>query len=100
MRVCRAILALSVLAALAAAQANAGARRQEPYVARTSIGNAGAQAAVPGDPVIEEPLRPLFPHGAVGDGTAVARCGPISSLFLPLLLFALQGLRLRLTRSG
>jgi len=45
------------------------------------------------DPVIEEPLRPLYPEDGVDSGVAVpTRCGGISPEMLAVCLFLLPGL--------
>lgn len=50
----------------------------------TSRWAAAQQAPVPFDPVIEEPLRPLFPGGQGLSPAQVARCGSMGSAILPV----------------
>ncbi len=59
--------------------------------AADSVGDA---TPTPGDPVIEEPLRPLLPDGATGGLLTAAACGPINVLPFTFGLLGLGALRI------
>ncbi len=97
--------ATAILVALAAAPASGlGAARADVNNGVTPQATAGdvlpAQpVASPVDPVIEEPLRPLFPVQQGPSLVEAARCGPMGLAMLPVGLMLLSSLRLSRFRA-
>ena len=55
--------------------------------------DAGDVLALPADPVIEEPLRPLLPEGLTLPLDASVRCGSMPLFLLPIGLLLMQAMR-------
>jgi hypothetical protein len=51
------------------------------------------EPSVPVDPIIEEPIRPLYSEGVDSPANRPADCGPLGTLILPLSLLVVASLR-------
>jgi hypothetical protein len=51
------------------------------------------EPSVPVDPIIEEPIRPLYSEGVSSPADRPAGCGPLGTLILPLSLLVMASLR-------
>ena len=51
------------------------------------------EPSVPVDPIIEEPIRPLYAEGVESPADRPADCGPVGTLILPLSLLIMASLR-------
>lgn len=69
--------------------------RQDVTVASDS----GDALLAPADPVIEEPLRPLFPGGRMFAPDAQNRCGSVPLFLLPVGLLLMQAMRVTFSQS-
>lgn len=52
-----------------------------------------SEPSIPVDPIVEEPIRPLYPQGADPSLSSPRDCGPLDVLILPAGLLVLVSLR-------
>lgn len=61
--------------------------------------DSGDAVLAPTDPVIEEPLRPLFPEGQMSVPDVQNRCGSVPLFLLPVGLLLMQAMRVTFSQS-
>ncbi len=61
--------------------------------------DSGGAVLAPADPVIEEPLRPLFPDGQMSAHDVPNRCGSVPLFLLPVGLLLMQVMRVTFSQS-
>lgn len=65
----------------------------------SAVEDGGEPVSVPVDPVIEEPLRPLYPPGGAFPSNATPRCGSISLAIPAFMLLCMHVVRIRPARE-
>ncbi len=65
----------------------------------SAVEDGGEPISLPVDPVIEEPLRPLYPPGGAFPSDATPRCGSMSLAIPAFMLLCMHVVRIRPARE-